>query len=54
MERENKNLLLYFVELGARKGILKDRVAEEKEKLFEILSEVEKIGYLSNSVDEKV
>ena len=21
MERENKNLLLYFVELGARKGI---------------------------------
>lgn len=49
MERENKNLLLYFVELGARKGILKDRVAEEKEKLFEILSEVEKILTSTNN-----
>lgn len=30
MERENKNLLLYFVELGARKGILKTELQKKR------------------------
>ena len=32
-ELEQRNLLLYFVELAERKGLIKNKFKEEKEKL---------------------
>ena len=48
MERENKNLLLTFIELATEQGILKDDITEHKKKLFNLMNEVE-----ANYVGEK-
>lgn len=42
-ELEQKNLILYFVELAERKGLIKNKYKEEKEKLNNLLMEIEKI-----------
>jgi len=42
-ELEQKNLILYFVELAERKGLIKNKFKEEKEKLNNLLEEIEKI-----------
>ena len=42
-ELEQRNYLLYFVELAERKGLIKNKFKEEKEKLNNLLMETEKI-----------
>lgn len=42
-ELEQKNLILYFVELAERKRLIKNKFKEEKEKLDNLLVEIEKI-----------
>lgn len=42
-ELEQRNYLLYFVELAERKGLIKNKYKEEKEKLNNLLMEIEKI-----------
>lgn len=42
-ELEQKNLILYFVEIAERKGLIKNKFKEEKEKLNNLLMEIEKI-----------
>ena len=42
-ELEQRNYLLYFVELAERKGLIKNKFKEEKEKLNNLLMEIEKI-----------
>lgn len=42
-ELEQRNLILYFIELAERKGIIKNKYTEEKEKLDNLISELEKI-----------
>ena len=34
MEKQNKNLLLTFIELATEQGILKDNITEHKKKIF--------------------
>ena len=41
MEKQNKNLLLTFIELVTEQGILKDDITEHKKKLFNLMNEVE-------------
>ena len=41
MEKENKNLLLTFIELATEQGILKDGITEHKKKIFNLLNEIE-------------
>ena len=41
MEKQNKNLLLTFIELATEKGILKDGVTQHKKKIFNLMSEIE-------------
>ena len=41
MEKQNKNLLLTFIELATEQGILKDDITEHKKKLFNLMNEVE-------------
>jgi len=48
MEKQNKNLLLTFIELATEQGILKDDITEHKKKLFNLMNEVE-----ANYVGEK-
>ena len=48
MEKQNKNLLLTFIELATEKGILKDDITEHKKKIFSLMNEVEE-----NYVGEK-
>ena len=48
MEKQNKNLLLTFIELATEQGILKDNITEHKKKLFNLMNEVE-----ANYVGEK-
>jgi hypothetical protein len=48
MEKQNKNLLLTFIELATEQGILKDNISEHKKKLFNLMNEVE-----ANYVGEK-
>ncbi len=42
-ELEQRNLILYFIELAERKGLIKNKYTEEKEKLDNLISELEKI-----------
>ena len=48
MKKQNKNLLLTFIELATEQGILKDDITEHKKKLFNLMNEVE-----ANYVGEK-
>ena len=48
MEKQNKNLLLKFIELATEQGILKDDITEHKKKIFSLMNEVEE-----NYVGEK-
>ena len=48
MEKQNKNLLLTFIELATEQGILKDDITEHKKKIFNLINEVEE-----NYVGEK-
>ena len=48
MEKQNKNLLLTFIELATEQGILKDDITEHKNKLFNLMNKVE-----ANYVGEK-
>ena len=41
MEKQNKNLLLNFIELATEQGILKDGITEHKKKIFNLMNEVE-------------
>lgn len=41
MEKQNKNLLLTFIELATEQGILKDDIIEHKKKIFNLMNEVE-------------
>jgi len=41
MEKQNKNLLLTFIELATEQGILKDGITEHKKKIFNLMNEVE-------------
>ena len=41
MEKQNKNLLLTFIELATEQGALKDGIAEHKKKIFNLLNEME-------------
>lgn len=41
MEKQNKNLLLTFIELATEKGILNNDITEHKKKLFNLMNEVE-------------
>ena len=41
MEKQNKNLLLTFIELATEKGILKDDITEHKKKLFNLMNDIE-------------
>ena len=41
MEKQNKNLLLTFIELATEQGILKDNITEHKKKIFSLMNEVE-------------
>ena len=41
MEKQNKNLLLTFIELATEQGILKDDITEHKKKIFSLMNEVE-------------
>ena len=43
MEKQNKNLLLTFIELATEQGILKDGITEHKKKIIQ-----EKRKYLYN------
>ena len=42
-ELEQRNLILYFVEIAERKGLIKNKFKEENEKLNNLLMEIEKI-----------
>lgn len=42
-ELEQRNLILYFIEIAERKGLIKNKYKEEKEKLNNLLEEIEKI-----------
>lgn len=42
-ELEQRNYLLYFIEIAERKGLIKNKYKEEKEKLNNLLEEIEKI-----------
>ena len=42
-ELEQRNYLLYFIEIAERKGLIKNKFKEEKEKLNNLLEEIEKI-----------
>ena len=42
-ELEQRNFILYFIELAERKGLIKNKYKEEKEKLNNLLEEIEKI-----------
>lgn len=42
-ELEQRNLILYFIEIAERKGLIKNKFKEEKEKLNNLLEEIEKI-----------
>lgn len=42
-ELEQRNLILYFIEISERKGLIKNKYQEEKEKLSHLLNEVEEI-----------
>lgn len=41
MEKQNKNLLLTFIELAIEQGILKDGITEHKKKIFNLMNEIE-------------
>lgn len=41
MEKQNKNLLLTFIELATEQGILKDGITEHKKRIFNLLNEIE-------------
>lgn len=41
MEKQNKNLLLTFIELATEQGVLKDGITEHKKKIFNLLNEIE-------------
>ena len=41
MEKQNKNLLLTFIELATEQGILKDGISEHKKKIFNLMNEIE-------------
>ena len=41
MEKQNKNLLLTFIELATEQGALKDGITERKKKIFNLLNEIE-------------
>ena len=41
MEKQNKNLLLTFIELATEQGALKDGITECKKKIFNLLNEIE-------------
>lgn len=41
MEKQNKNLLLTFIELATEQGILKDGITEHKKKIFNLMNEIE-------------
>ena len=41
MEKQNKNLLLTFIELATEQGILKDSITEHKKKLFNLMNDIE-------------
>ena len=41
MEKQNKNLLLTFIELATEQGILKDDITQHKKKIFNLMNEVE-------------
>ena len=43
MEIGKRNLLLNFIELSGREGLVENKVISQKEKLFKILGEVEKV-----------
>ena len=47
MEKQNKNLLLTFIELATEQGILKDDITEHKKKIFSLMNEVE-ANYVGN------
>lgn len=49
MEIEKRNLLLNFIELSGREGLVENKVISQKEKLFKILGEVEKILLSTNN-----
>ena len=65
MEKQNKNLLLTFIELATEQGILKDNITEHKKKLFiqlerAIIDVIEltqhkyfEYGKLVNTIDEE-
>ena len=41
MKKQNKNLLLTFIELATEQGILKDGITEHKKKIFNLMNEIE-------------
>lgn len=41
MEKQNKNLLLTFIELATEQGILKDGITEHKKKIFNLMNQIE-------------
>ena len=43
MEKQNKNLLLTFIELATEQGILKDGITEHKKKIFNLMIRLKKI-----------
>lgn len=47
MEKQNKNLLLAFIELATEQGILKDDITEHKKKLFNLMNDVE-VNYVGD------
>lgn len=49
MEIEKRNLLLNFIELSGREGLVENKVTSQKEKLFKILGEVEKVLLSTNN-----
>lgn len=49
MEIEKRNLLLNFIELSGREGLVENKVISQKEKLFKILGEVEKVLLSTNN-----
>ena len=41
MEKQNKNLLLTFIELATEQGALKDGITEHKKKIFNLMNQIE-------------
>ena len=40
---EQRNLILYFIELSERQGLINNKYTEEKEKLNNVIEEIEKV-----------